>query len=200
MAGFSLNNPLLLVLGIGGLWFFARFILGPRRGAPGLKSMFAREKPIVQPGIGKDAIRTLIDDTRAFVVEGGDLLGLLLAGPFAAKAATTTSSVILIVLCRDLKAYSDAEWLPRWAYPARGHAINTHVIEVLPEEVIHRFTLRGSPEVVIHFVPLDRLEAPTSLQPALGMGAILIEDPSGAAEKLRQHWLEALRRTESTKN
>ena len=197
MTGFSLSNPLLLVLGIGGLWFFARFILGPRRGAPGLKSMFAREKPVARPGLGKDAIRTLIDDTRAFVVEGADLLGLILAGPFAAKAATPESGVILVVLCRDLKAYSDRAWLPRWAYPARGHPVSTHAIEVSSQEVVHRFTLRGSPPVAVHFVLAEIREAPVSLQSALGIGAMLLDDPSGAAEKLRQQWLKALRQPQS---
>jgi len=98
------------------------------------------------------------------------------------------------VPCREIAAYSDAGWLPRWAYPARGHPVSRHAIEVLPGEIIHRFALRGSPEVAVHFVLAEIRDAPASLRPALEIGAILIEDPSGATEKLRQHWLEALRR------
>ena len=76
MAGFSFDNALLLLMGIGGLWFVARFVVGPKRGAPGLKAMFSREPPLQSLGIGKDAIRTLLEDTRAFIVGAADLRGL----------------------------------------------------------------------------------------------------------------------------
>lgn len=197
MAGFSFNNALLLLLAIGGLWFAARFILGPRRGAPSLKSMFSRQVAVQQKGLGKDTIRTLLEDTRAFVVGTPDLRGLILAGPFAVEAATPASTVTLAILCTDSAQYSDKTWLPRWAYPARGHPISAHAITVLPQEAVHIITLRGSPPVALHFVQGDLGEAPLSLHAALGTGTILIEDPSGFAEKLRLHWLDTIRNTRS---
>jgi hypothetical protein len=210
MAGFSLNNTFLLLLGVGALWFFARFILGPRRGAPGLKAMFSREKVVPRQGIGKDAIRTLLEETRAFVVRSVDLRGLILAGPFAVEAATPASRVTLVILCRNIAAYTDKEWMPRWTYPARGHPISAHAIKAGVREALHEITLRGSPPLALHFVQVDvsqaeigqaeKGEIPPSLRAALGIGASVIEDSSGLAEKLRLSWLDEIRKASSAES
>lgn len=193
IAGISLDNTFLLLIAVAGFWFTARFLIGPKRGAPGLKAMFGREKPVPLMGIGKDAIATLLADARKFVVAAPDLRGLILAGPFAAEAAGSRSTVTLIVLAEDVAPYADKEWLARWPYPARGHTITDHRIDQGAAETIHRLTLRGSPPLEIHFVRVNQLDVPPSLHRTLAEGAESIDDPAGLAEKLRLHWGEQIR-------
>lgn len=193
IAGISFDSPFLLLVGVAGLWFAARFLLGPKRGAPGLKAMFGREKPAPLIGIGKDAIATLLADARKFVVAAPDLRGLILAGPFAAKAAESRSTVTLVVLAEDIAPYAGQEWLARWPYPARGHTITEHRIDHGAAEAIHRMTLRGSPPLEIHFVRASQSDVPPSLHQALAEGAATIDDPAGLVEKLRLRWSEQIR-------
>lgn len=194
MTGWSLNNPLLLLAGIAGIWFTMRFIVGPKRGAPGLSALFRRETAAQIKGMGRKAIATVIEDTRQFVVAAADLRGLVLAGPFAVRTATPTSAVVLIVFCEDISGYADKGWLARWAYPARGHLITGHDIEQTPPGILHRIRLRGAPPLELHFVRLDGIDPPKALLPALAEGSVTIEDPSGLVEKLRLHWASQLRK------
>lgn len=196
MAGLSLDNAFFLLIAIAGFWFMVRFVIAPKRGAPGLGAMFRREKPVRLEGLGKDAIATLIGDARAFVVGDMRLRGLVLAGPFAAVAAEPRSKVILIALADDADAYSGKEWLSRWAYPGRGHEILGHEVQAYVNGVGHRFTLRGSPPLEIHFVRFDCLHAPPLLRPDVAEGTETIDDPSGIAEKLRLRWVEEVQKGE----
>ncbi len=190
IAGLSLQNAFLLLLAVAGFWFTARFLVGPRRGAPSLRAMFTREKPAHLEGLGQEAIATLIGDTRRFAIGEPGLRGLILAGPFAVKAAEAASPVTLIALCETIAPYTGKAWLDRWAYPARGHLILEHVIENFPNGAGHRLVLRGAPPISIHFTALDALEPPEVLYTALAEGAETIEDPSGLADKLRLRWCE----------
>lgn len=193
IAGISLDNAFLLLIAVAGFWFTARFLIGPKRGAPGLKAMFGREKPVPLMGIGKDAIATLLADSRKFVVSAPDLRGLILAGPFAVEAAGSRSTVTLVILSEDVAPYAGKEWLARWPYPARGHVITDHRIDHDAAGAIHRMTLRGSPPLEVHFVRVSQLDVPPALHQALAEGAESIDDPAGLAEKLRQRWSEQIR-------
>lgn len=195
MAGLSLDNAFYLLIAIAGLWFMARFVIAPKRGAPGLRAMLGREKPVRLEGLGREAIATLIGDACGLVVDDARLRGLILAGPFAVQAAGPASSVILVALTDDIDLYSGTDWLSRWAYPGRGHAILTHDIERHANGVAHRLTLRGSPPIEIHFVRLDCLHASPALRPAFAEGTQTIDDPSGLVEKLRQRWAEEARKS-----
>ncbi|MCA0400175.1 MAG: hypothetical protein LCH38_05090 [Proteobacteria bacterium] len=182
------GNVVWLLVAIGAFWFFMRFVLGPKRGAPGLREMFRREKQVALEGMGVEAIKTLLEDTRAFVVAEPELRGLILAGSFAAKRANTKSAAILVVMADDPGHYSGEEWLPRWSYPGRGHTILSHHIEHRPGEVEHRFSLRGAPLLRLYFLRFDTPQVPASLSDAIAAGAETIEDPTGLTEKLRRHW------------
>jgi hypothetical protein len=195
IAGISLDNAFLLLIAVAGFWFTARFLIGPKRGAPGLKAMFGREKPVPLMGIGKDAIATLLADARQFVVAARDLRGLILAGPFVIEAAESRSTVTLVVLAEDVAPYAGKEWLIHWPYPERGHTITEHRIDHGAAETIHRLTLRGSPPIEIHFVSVNQLDVPRSLRTALAEGAESIDDPAGLAEKLRLRWSDQIRAT-----
>ncbi|KAF0231592.1 MAG: hypothetical protein FD175_500 [Beijerinckiaceae bacterium] len=195
MTGWSLDNPLLLLAGIAGIWFTMRFIVGPKRGAPGLRVLFGREAPVQLKGMGREAIATVLEDTRQFVVASADLRGLVLAGPFAVRSATPTSAVVLVIFCDDISGYADKGWLDRWAYPARGHLITGHDTEQTPSGSTHRIRLRGAPQVELHFVRMDGIDPPKALAPALAKGSATIEDPSGLVEKLRLHWAAQLHKT-----
>ncbi len=194
MAGLSIQNAFLLLAAVAGLWFAARFVIGPRRGAPSLRQMFTREKASPRDGIGKEALTTLIEEARKFAVGEPGIRGLILAGPFAAKAASARSKVTLIALCEEPRHYADAGWMARWAYPARGHPVIDHAIEDHADGLRHQITLRGAPPLVVHFERLDRLAAPAAVHQALLEGSETIDDPSGLAEKTRLNWVVQIRR------
>lgn len=183
-----LDNSFLLLLGVAGIWFFMRFVLGPRRGGPTFGSFFRREEREAVEGLGQKAIATLIADTRAFVVGEQALRGLILAGPFATRAGKMTSTVTLIALSDAPEHYRDEDWMLRWAYPARGHKVLEKRETHEPGHVMHALRLRGAPPVELHFVAGDRAAAPEVLQPAIKAGASVIEDPAGQAERLRRRW------------
>lgn len=183
-----LDNSFLLLLGVAGIWFFMRFVLGPRRGGPTFSSFFKREARETVDGLGQKAIATLLADTKALVVAEASLRGLLLAGPFAGRAGKMSSPVTFIVITDAPEQYRDGDWLLRWAYPARGHQVLAHREANEPGHVSHHLTLRGAPPVELHFVPGDRAAAPDPLRAALRLGLIVIEDPTGQAERLRRRW------------
>lgn len=192
-AGISFDNTFLLLALVGGFWFTARFVIGPKRGAPGLKSLFGKVKPVEVQGLGRDAIATLLEETRKFVVATPDLRGLMLAGPFAGGTADSRSTVTLVFLADEIGRYAGPEWVTRWGYPARGHAITDHRIETDGAGTLHRLTLRGAPPLEVHIVRVGQPEMPPALRPALAKGARSIDDPAGLTEKLRLHWVEMLR-------
>ena len=190
MPAFIADNALMLILAVAGFWFTARFLVGPKRGAPGLGIFFRRERAVRHAGLGKEAIATLIEDTRQMVLAAPDLRGLVLAGPFAVQAATSQSAVSFMILCEAIEPYSGKVWLARWNYPARGHAILEHRIVAGAMEALHLLNLRGSPPIRLHFVRMDSLAPPPTLIAAMREGAATLDDPSGLAEKLRIHWRE----------
>jgi hypothetical protein len=183
-----LDNSFLLLLGAAAVWFVLRFILGPKRGAPSLGSFFRREPAEVVEGLGRKAIATLLEDTKAFVAGENALRGLLLAGPFATRSATITSPVTLVALCDAPESYAEPDWLMRWAYLARGHKVIQQAISREPGLVTHRLVLRGAPPVDVHFMQPDRAAPPEALEIALKSGLSVVEDPSGQAERLRRRW------------
>ena len=193
-----LDNSFLLLLGVAGIWFFMRFVLGPKRGGPTFASFFKREERETIDGLGQKAIATLLSDTRAFVVGEAALRGLILAGPFAGLSGKMTTPVTLIALSDAPETYLGEEWLLRWAYPARGHKVLAQHEEQAPGHVIHHLSLRGAPPVEMHFIAADRAEAPPALRAALAAGASVIEDPAGQADRLRRRWESLLRRPAKT--
>lgn len=194
-----LDNTFLLLLGVAGVWVFLRFVVGPRRGAPSFGSLFRREAAPQMEGLGQKAIATLLADTRSFAIAEDALRGLLLAGPFAVRKARQDSLVVLVALCDAPERYSEAEWVLRWAYPARGHKVLSHKItRDEPGHVAHQLTLRGAPPVALHFVAVDRAGPPDALRAAVVEGFSLIEDPAGEAERLRRRWDSLSRNARTT--
>lgn len=183
-----LDNSFLLLLGAAAVWFVLRFILGPKRGAPTLGSFFRREPAATVEGLGRKAIATLLDDSKAFVMGENALRGLLLAGPFAARSANITSSVTLIALCDAPESYAEPDWLLRWAYPARGHKVLEQRVVQEPGHVTHHLALRGAPPIEFHFIVPDRAAPPEPLLDALKRGLSVVDDAAGQAERLRRHW------------
>jgi hypothetical protein len=192
-----LDSSFLLLLGAAGAWFVMRFILGPKRGAPSLSSFFRREPLETVEGLGRKAIATLLDDTRAFVASEDALRGLLLAGPFATRSATITSHVTLMAICDAPETYVEPDWLLRWAYPARAHKVLEQRVSREPGLVTHHLTLRGAPPIEIHFLHGDCAAPPEAVQSALKQGLSVIDDVTGQAERLRRRW-ETLSRSPPT--
>lgn len=192
MPAFSMNNPIVLILAVAVLWFFARFVLGRKGGVRGLGSMFRREAPTVLKGVGSEALKTLIDDTRKLVGAEAGLRGIVLAGPFAAKAADGHSTATLIIPAEHPVSYSGDGWLAKWPYIARGHAVQAHEIVVGAGDVEHRFTLRGAPKLIVHFVSSAAQDAPPALRAVIGVGTQTLDDPTGQVDKLRRHWVDKI--------
>lgn len=190
MPSFLTDRAFLLIAGIAAIWFFMRFIVGPRRGAPRLADMFARERPTVTTGMGTEAIATLIADTKSFVSSRADTRGLILAGPFAAAAGVAGSTVTFVVISDDPAAFAGPGWIDGWSYPARSHPILTREEALEGGAITQRLALRGSPPLVFHFVKIDVLDPPDSLRPALAAGTMTLDDPTGIAGKLRRHWTD----------
>lgn len=192
MPAWLFDNPVALVGAIAVIWFALRFLVAPKRGAPGLRGMFAREKPAVIEGMGRAAIGTLVEEMRCFALAEPGLRGLILAGPFAARRADQRSVVTFILVAEDPAAYADSGWLTRWGYPAQDHPVLEAV--PLPPEAGRGLTIRmrGAPIVIVHAVRFDQLDPPHGLAAALMAGSETLDDPSGLAEKLRRHWVDFL--------
>jgi hypothetical protein len=191
------QNAIYLMLGVAGLWFMARFVIAPRRGAPGLSALFGRETAAPVIGLGKEAIASLLDDTRTFIVRELHLRGLVLAGPFVTKSADSDSTVTLIALADDIGPYASADWLTRWPYSTRGHHVIEHRIEPETLGVTHYLTLRGAPPVAFRVEKFPSIHFPAAIGPALAIGCETLEDPTGQVEKLRRAWLDQVRREEA---
>lgn len=184
----STEAVLFIVLAIAALWLMARWQSGPK-GRRGLSlGLFRREKRETVPGLGPQAIRTLIDDTIAFVRKEPGLAGLVLAGSFAAETGKADSTVVFIVPAADLAPYAGRDWLARWPYPARGHVVQQFQSASADGVTSQRFVLRGAPPITIHFVDAAREAAPPALAEALAEGAMALETGTSAAKALVARW------------
>lgn len=192
MPQLTATNVYWLLIAIVAFWAFMRFVVAPKRGAPGLRSLFGREPPLALEGVGREAIATLIADTEKFCLHRADLRGLALAGPFAAKKADAHSTVTLLLFCDDPAKYAGEDWFAFWPYPGRGHVVQGHHIEMRPTEVQHRFRLRGAPPLSLHFVRFEAIEAPESLHAVLVEGAETLTDPAGRVEEIVRRWIDRI--------
>ncbi|MCZ8375361.1 MAG: hypothetical protein O9342_08305 [Beijerinckiaceae bacterium] len=190
MPSFLADNAHYLLLAVIGFWFAARFLVMPGRSRSGLAGMFRREAPVREGGLDQAAIRTLVEDSRAFARERPDLRGLLLAGRFAAGTAGPDSTVFLIFLAETPPAYAGRDTLSAWLYPARGHTIVSAKVSVEDGAVLHRLTLRGAPPVTLAFIGREGQSLPAPLAEAVGAGCQILDDPSGQALARRQAWRE----------
>jgi len=183
---FSGQNPLLLLVAVAGFWFMVRFVIAPRRGAPGLGALFRREAAAPKTGLGREAIASLLADSRQFSINEPGLRGLLLAGAFAAQQAEPSSPVVLIALADDPQAYRAADWLGRWPYPKRGHEVVSQEATATDAAVHHELTLKGAPPVSFHFLMSDASPTDAALEAAFEQGLVVIDDPAGRAAQFRQ--------------
>lgn len=184
----SLETALPIVLAMAVLWIATRAMAGKKLGGVSLGGMFTREKPLVTSGLGEPAIKTLLEDVKAFVHAERAARGLILAGPFAEAAAKPEDEVTFVILVDDLADYRDTLWRARWPYPARGHLIRDHQIEAVEGAVLHRMSLRGAPPLAFHFVELGLAKAPVAIAKALNRGAKPIETGTDAARVALQRW------------
>ncbi len=189
MPSFLADNAHYLLLAVIGFWFTARFLVMPGRGRGGLAGMFKRESPVKEAGLDADAIRTMVDDSRAFARQRPDVRGLLLAGDFAAGTAQPRSTVVLVFLAEAAAAFEKPEDIAGWPYTTRDHPVLSHEV-TLGEQgaVLHRLSLRGAPPVTLAFIPVDDAVLPPSLEAAARLGCLVLDDPSGRAQALRQTW------------
>lgn len=186
------QNAIFLLVAIAGFWFTVRFVVAPRRGAPGLGAMFSREAATPRIGLGREAIASLLADTRQFAIGEPGIRGLLLAGAYAAKEAEPTSPVVLVALADDPQRYRGEEWLERWSYLKRGHDVQSRDETEEGGIVRHAFRLRGAPPVEFHFLKPQDAKPPEALDEAFGEGLTVIDDPAGLAAKFRQTTLARL--------
>jgi hypothetical protein len=184
----NIDAALYIVAAIAILWFGTRMLLGKRAPRSSLAQMFTREKPLPRVGIGADAIRTLITDTQSFAQGERAIRGLILAGPFAAKAAKPDDEVTFVLLADDLADYRETLWRARWPYPQRGHFYRDHRIEEAGEALIHRINLRGAPPIALHFVPVEAASPSAATAQALKRGAKPLETGTDAARRALARW------------
>lgn len=193
-----IDHPIALIGVVAAFWFGLRFIVGPKRGAPGLNMFFAREQPVKLDGLGPAAITTLLETSRRFALAEPGLRGLILAGPFAAHEASAGSTVTLIFLAEAPEHYAGQDWVARWGYAEHGHPVLTIDTHAEDATIAHRLALRGAPPVTACFARMDRLEPPPRMQAALGQGAETLDDPTGLADKLRRRWIEQINHRKGT--
>lgn len=189
----SLTNGLFLLLAIGLVWLVARQQLAKRTGQSGFMAMFRREAPMRLGGMGREALESLLEDTRHLVGADAALRGLVLAGPFAVKLGSTHSIVTLVLLTREIDPYLGDDWLARWPYLSRGHGVSQHRIERSEGAVRHQLTLRGAPPIDVHFVPASAETVPPALATAFREGAIAIETGTPDGRTALERWRRALR-------
>jgi hypothetical protein len=181
----DINQGLMLLAGVAGIWLAMRFLYRPK--GAGLGAMFRREPAIATPGIGIEALRSMVDDLETFVRNTESLRGLIVAGPFAARKADAASHVTAILISTDLSGQDGPLALAGWPYPARGHEIRERQVETGDGYILHRLTLRGAPPVELAFV-LASASQPTVLAEALAKGALARNLGTQDAEVLLQRW------------
>lgn len=194
----NIDQGLLLLAGVAGIWFAMRFLYRPKGGVGGLTSMFRREAAVVLPGIGIEALRSMIDDLETLVRNTESLRGLIVAGPFAARKADATSHVTAILLSTDLGGQDGPMALSGWPYPSRGHEIRERQVETGEGYVLHRLTLRGAPPVELAFVRIGSALPPV-LAEALSQGAIARDIGTSEAEIQLGRWnIQPIRKAKTT--
>lgn len=180
------QNALYLMIAVAGFWFTVRFVVAPKRGAPGLGAMFRREAATPAIGLGREAIASLLADARQFAIHEPGIRGLLLTGAYAAKAGEPKSPVVLVALAEAPDLYKDTDWLARWAYLKRGHEVLSQEVSEDNGFVEHRLKLRGAPPVLFYFIGLHETSLPGALDDAFDEGVTVIDDPAGVAARFRQ--------------
>ncbi|HRE22307.1 MAG TPA: hypothetical protein PKW21_14930 [Rhabdaerophilum sp.] len=180
------KNAIFLLVAVAGFWFTVRFVVAPRRGTPGLGALFRRETALPKIGLGREAIASLLADTRQFAIGEPGIRGLLLGGLYAAKEAEPSSPVVLVALADNPQTYRGDSWLDRWGYLKRGHEVLSRDEAEENGVVCQQLTLRGAPPVEFHFLKLPDLSSSVALDEALEEGLTVIDDPAGLAAKFRQ--------------
>jgi len=192
MPSFLADNAHYLLLAVIGFWFTARFLVMPGRGRGGLAGLLKRESRVKEGGLDTAAIRTLVEDSRAFARQRPDIRGLLLAGEFAAGTAQPASTVVLVFLAERIADFAKPDDIAGWPYTTRGHPVLSHEANLVEHGVaLHRLSLRGAPPVLLAFLAVDGQALPASLEAAVRIGCLVLDDPSGRAQALRQAWREA---------
>ncbi|MGL5447954.1 MAG: hypothetical protein ACRDBL_11655 [Rhabdaerophilum sp.] len=183
----NMDQGLMLLAGVAGIWFAMRFLYRPKTASGGFMRMFKREAISVVPGIGLEALRSMVDDLETLVKNTESLRGLIIAGPFAVRKADATSPVTAILLSTDLAGQDGPLALAGWPYPARGHEIRDRKIEMGEGYALHRLTLRGAPPVELAFV-LIGANLPAVLAKALSDGAFARDIGTNEAELQLARW------------
>jgi hypothetical protein len=183
----DLDQGLMLLAGVAGIWLAMRFLYRPKGPKSGLLTMFKREPAMVVPGIGIEALRSMVDDLETFVRNTESLRGLIIAGPFASRTADATAHVTAILISHDLAGQETPMALSGWPYPSRGHEIRERQVESGEGYVLHRLTLRGAPPVELAFVRPEA-ELPPALSPALSQGAMPRDLGTNEAEIVLKRW------------
>lgn len=183
----NMDQGLMLLAGVAGIWLAMRFLYRPKSAAGGFLRMFRREPAIAVPGIGIEALRSMIDDLETLVKNTGSLRGLIIAGPFAARKADATSHVTAVLLSTDLAGQDGPLALAGWPYPARGHEIRERKVETGEGYALHRLTLRGAPPVELAFVLIGS-KLPPVLADALSEGALARDIGTNEAEIQLGRW------------
>lgn len=183
----NVDQGLMLLAGVAGLWLAMRFLYRPKAAAGGLLRMFRREPVRPVPGIGIEALRSMVADFEALVRNTESLRGLMIAGPFAARRADSASTVTAILLSTDLSGQEGPLALSGWPYPARGHEIRERKVEQGEGYVLHRLTLRGAPPVDIAFVRLGAPLPPVLAGP-LSEGVLVRDIGLSEAETQLARW------------
>jgi len=183
----DIDQGLMLLAGVAGIWLAMRFLYRPKTGSGGFMAMFRREPAMTVPGIGIEALRSMVDDLETLVRGTESLRGLILAGPFAARKADATSHVTAILLSTDLSGQDGPLALAGWPYPARGHEIRERAVETGEGYALHRLTMRGAPSVELAFVLIGAKQPPV-LAEALTQGALARDIGTNEAELQLKRW------------
>lgn len=183
----DIDQGLMLLAGVAGIWLAMRFLYRPKTASGGFLAMFRREPAIAVPGIGIEALRSMVDDLETLVRSTESLRGLILAGPFAARKADATSHVTAILLSTDLAGQDSPLALAGWPYPARGHEIRERAVESGEGYALHRLTMRGAPPVELAFV-LIGAKLPPVLAEALSEGALARDIGTSEADLQLRRW------------
>jgi hypothetical protein len=193
----NVDQGLMLLAGVAGIWLAMRFLYRPKTAAGGFLRMFRREPAVAVPGIGIEALRSMVDDLETLVKNTQSLRGLIIAGPFAARKADATSHVTAILLSTDLSGQDGPLAIAGWPYPARGHEIRERKVETGPGYALHRITMRGAPPVELAFVQIGA-DLPPVLAEALSEGALARDLGTNEAEIQLSRWsIQPIRTTKT---
>lgn len=182
------SSGVMILAGVSVLWMVMRFGYGPKMGGASLASMFKREKAQPKPGMGAEALTTLLDDCRRMVAEDSALRGMILAGPFATRKGKADTLVTLIFLTKEVERYASKDWFARWPYIARGHLVMEHKAEQSAGMWLHHLTLRGAPPLLFAFLDHASAKPPSALRNALTQGAQALDTATPDAKAALARW------------